>query len=170
MCSVSSGKDESQSVFSILRVEDAISMRIAFTTFVGQPYTYSFDLHHTATRSLRLQAFSQWGVDDLFPEVFPFQMMRLTSVRFPFTNIPCVLEDGRGVHLRSHWLSPFWYGLSSFFVGLLSTWFCLQAIILISASTNVSNLFFVYAITFIMSTWLSSSFSFIVYIVNNVDS
>jgi hypothetical protein len=47
-------------VFSVLRVEDAISMRIAFTTFVGQPYTYSFDfMHHTATRSLRLQAFSQ---------------------------------------------------------------------------------------------------------------
>jgi hypothetical protein len=41
----SSGKDESQSVLYILRVEDAISMRIAFTTFVGQPYTYSFDLY-----------------------------------------------------------------------------------------------------------------------------
>jgi len=85
-----------------------------------------------------------------FPRGVPVpddEIWRPFGFRFPFTTIPCVLEDGRGVRLCYRWLSP-----CSFFVGLLSTWFCLQAIILISASTNVSNLFFVYAITFIMST------------------
>lgn len=121
------------SLFSVLK--DAISMRIAFTTFVGQPYTYSFD-----TRSLRLQAFSQWGVDDLFPEVFPFQMMRFDVRSDSFYNhtlssrrwsrcppmLPLV------VSLLIRVCHPFSW------VGLLSAWFCLQAIILISVSTNVS--------------------------------
>ena len=152
MCSVSSGKDESQSVLYILRVEDAISMRIAFTTFVGQPYTYSFDLYASHRYSSLAQVaglFSMRGRWS-FPRGVPVpddEIWRPFGFRFPFTTIPCVLEDGRGVRLCYRWLSP-----CSFFVGLLSTWFCLQAIILISASTNVSNLFFVYAITFIMST------------------
>jgi hypothetical protein len=65
-------------VFSILRVEDAISMRIAFTILLGNPTPIpSIYMHHTATSSLAQVAglFSMRG-RDLSPEVFPFQMMR----------------------------------------------------------------------------------------------
>lgn len=151
MCSVHRAR-MSLKVFSILRVEDAISMRIAFTILLGNPTPIpSIYMHHTATSSLAQVAglFSMRGRWS-FPRGVPVpddEIWRPFGFRFPFTTIPCVLEDGRGVRLCYRWLSP-----CSFFVGLLSTWFCLQAIILISASTNVSNLFFVYAITFIMST------------------
>jgi hypothetical protein len=148
MCSVHRAR-MSLKVFSILRVEDAISMRIAFTILLGNPTPIpSIYMHHTATSSLA-QVAGLFGSRS-FPRGVPVpddEIWRPFGFRFPFTTIPCVLEDGRGVRLCYRWLSP-----CSFFVGLLSTWFCLQAIILISASTNVSNLFFVYAITFIMST------------------
>lgn len=86
MCSVSSGKDESQSVLYILRVEDAISMRIAFTTFVGQPYTYSFDLYASHRYSLArsgCRPFLNEGSMIFPPRCSRSRWWDLTSVRFP---------------------------------------------------------------------------------------
>jgi len=106
MCSVHRAR-MSLKVFSVLRVEDAISMRIAFTTFVGQPYTYLRFI--CITPLLARSGYRPFLNEESMifpPRCSHSRWWDLTSVRFPFTTIPCVLEDGRGVHLRSRWLSP----------------------------------------------------------------
>jgi hypothetical protein len=152
MCSVHRARMSLKvfSIFSVLKTQFPCASHLLL--LLGNPTPIpSIYMHHTATRSLAQVAglFSMRGRWS-FPRSVPVpddEIWRPFGFRFPFTTIPCVLEDGRGVRLCYRWLSP-----CSFFVGLLSTWFCLQNLILISASTNVSNLFFVYAITFIMST------------------
>lgn len=151
MCSVHRAR-MSLKVFSILRVEDAISMRIAFTTFVGQPYTYSFDLYASHRYSLArsgCRPFLNEGSMIFPPRCSRSRWWDLTSVWFPvsFYNYTlCSRRWSRCPPMLPLVVSLFL--LRGFTLHLILP----SGFILISASTNVSNLFFVYAITFIMST------------------
>lgn len=87
MCSVLIGQGwvSKCSLFSVLKTQFPCASPSLL--LLGNPTPIpSIYMHHTATRSLRLQAFSQWGVDDLSPEVFPFQMMRFDVRSVSFYN------------------------------------------------------------------------------------
>lgn len=87
MCSVFIGQGwvSKCSLFSVLKTQFPCASPSLL--LLGNPTPIpSIYMHHTATRSLRLQAFSQWGVDDLSPEVFPFQMMRFDVRSVSFYN------------------------------------------------------------------------------------
>ena len=106
----SSGKDESQSVlYSPCWRRNFHAHRLHYFCWATL-HLPSIYMHHTATRSLAQVAglFSMRGRWS-FPRSVPVpddEIWRPFGFRFPFTTIPCVLEDGRGVHLRSRWLSP----------------------------------------------------------------
>lgn len=128
MCSVHRARMSLKvfSIFSVLKTQFPCASPLLLLLDNPTPIP-SIYMHHTATRSLAQVAglFSMRGRWS-FPRGVPVpddEIWRPFGFRFPFTTIPCVLEDGRGVRLCYRWLSP-----CSFFVGLLSTWFCLQAL------------------------------------------
>lgn len=84
LCFIGQGWVSKCSLFSVLKTQFPCASPLLL--LLGNPTPIPSIYMHTPllARSLRLQAFSQWGVDDLFPEVFPFQKMRfdVRSVSF----------------------------------------------------------------------------------------
>lgn len=113
MCSVHRAR-MSLKVFSILRVErrNFHAHRLYYFCWA----TLHLFLRYSLAQVAGLFSMRSWWS---FPEEPHSRWCDLTSVRFLFTTIPCLLEDGRGVRLCYRWLSPCWYEFVILFRGLV---------------------------------------------------